>query len=80
MQKVIEVVKSPTRQTIRDPDDNPTPLGESTGTSTFGKNILPDELLNRTFLTEPQEDGQRFRAKVKQKIVEKDHPDDPESP
>ena len=78
--KVIEVVKTPSGQMIRDPDDNPTPLGKSAGTSTFGKNILPDDLLNRTFLTEPQEDGQRFRAKVKQKIVEKDHPDDPESP
>ena len=30
--------------------------------------IDPDELLNRTYLTEPDEQGQRFRAKIVQRI------------
>jgi len=78
--KVIEIVKSPKRQAIREPDDPLLPLGQSAGPLGFGKNIVPDDLLNRTFLTEPQDDGQRYRAKVKQKVVLRDHPNDPESP
>jgi hypothetical protein len=78
--KVIEVVKSPSRSVIHDPDKPASPVGESTGYSRFGKNIVPDDLLNRTFLTEPEHDGQRYRARVKQKIVEREHPSDPESP
>ena len=40
----------------------------------------PDALLNRTYLTDPDETGQRFRAKIVQKIIEGDekrelHPD-----
>ena len=36
--------------------------------------------INRTYLLDAQDDGQRFRAKVKQKIVERQHPNDPETP
>ena len=32
----------------------------------------PDDLITCTFLTEPDEHGQRFRAKIVQKIVEHD--------
>ena len=32
--------------------------------------MVPDSLLNRTYLTEPDESGQRFCAKIIQKIVE----------
>ena len=38
--------------------------------------IDPDELIRRTYLTEPDEKGQRFRAKVVRKIEE--HDDDVE--
>ena len=42
--------------------------------------INPDDILNRTYLTEPDEQGQRFRAKVVQKIIDherglEEHPD-----
>ena len=30
----------------------------------------PDTLVNRTYLTDPDEIGQRFRAKIVQKIIE----------
>ena len=33
-------------------------------------NFAPDNLINLTYLTAPDEDGQRFRAKIIQKIVE----------
>ena len=63
-----EIVKSP--ESIGE--------GESKRTSTFV--IEPQEILNRTYLTEPDEHGQRFRAKVVRKIEESDkalqeHPD-----
>jgi hypothetical protein len=32
--------------------------------------IRPEEIINRTYLTEPNEQGQRYRAKIVQKIVE----------
>ena len=32
--------------------------------------IRPDDLLHRTYFTEPDEHGQRFRAKIVQKIID----------
>jgi hypothetical protein len=42
--------------------------------------IAPDDLLTRTYLTEPDETGQRFRAKIVENIVSleeglEQHPD-----
>jgi len=42
--------------------------------------IAPDDLLTRMYLTEPDETGQRFRAKIVEKIVSleeglEQHPD-----
>ena len=54
---IIEVIKSPRSAE-----------GEPSKTSTI--NFAPDNLINRTYLTAPDEDGQRFRAKIIQKIVE----------
>ena len=34
------------------------------------KIIDPDELIHRTYLTDPDQDGQTFRAKIVQKIVD----------
>ena len=42
--------------------------GEPSKTSMI--NFAPDDLINRTYLTAPDEDRQRFRAKIIQKIVE----------
>ena len=54
---IVEVIKSPRSAE-----------GEPSKTSTI--NFAPDDLINRTYLTAPDEDGQRFRAKIIQKIVE----------
>jgi Reverse transcriptase (RNA-dependent DNA polymerase) len=65
---IMEVVKTPNRNVN----------GEFSGPSMYI--FEPDELINRTYLTDPDERGQRFRAKIVQKIIEtgktlQDHPD-----
>ena len=62
-----EIVRSPTRD-------------KSNGTKQHMSIIAPDDLLTRTYLTEPDETGQRFRAKIVEKIVSleeglEQHPD-----
>jgi len=62
-----EIVRSPTRD-------------KSNGTKQHMSIIAPDDLLTRTYLTEPDERGQRFRAKIVEKIVSleeglEQHPD-----
>ena len=37
------------------------------------KTINPDDLINRTYLMDPNENGERFRAKIVRKIVEREH-------
>ena len=42
--------------------------------------ISPDELVTRTYLTEPDNNGQRFRAKIVKRVVDlepglEEHPD-----
>jgi hypothetical protein len=54
---IVEFVKSP-RSTKGEPD--------RISMITF----KPDDLISRTYLTEPDENGQRFRAKIVRKIVE----------
>ena len=53
----VEVIKSPRSAE-----------GEPSKTLTI--NFAPNDLINCTYLTAPDEDGQRFRAKIIQKIVE----------
>ena len=36
------------------------------------KTFSPDDLIGRTFLKQPEEDGQRFRARIVRKIIEMD--------
>ena len=57
MKPVIEVVKSPQ-------DESGKPM------RTWMSNFSPDDLINRTYLTAPDETGQRFRAKITRKIIE----------
>ncbi|MEL6846675.1 MAG: hypothetical protein AAFP02_26005, partial [Bacteroidota bacterium] len=65
---IAEVVKSPPgRKPIYDftvaPDLEATNTGElAKGES--GKIIQPDDLINRTYLMDPEDNGERFRAKV----------------
>ena len=37
------------------------------------KVFKPDDLINRTYVTERDEEGQSFRAKIVEKIIERDH-------
>ena len=46
----------------------------------FAPNHLPDDYVGRSFLTQPTDDGERFRAKVKQKLVQVQDPGEKESP
>ena len=62
-----EIVRSPTRD-------------KSDGTKQHMSIIAHNDLLTRTYLTEPDETGQRFRAKIVEKIVSleeglEQHPD-----
>ena len=68
--KSIEIVKAPPRLPIDDSsaDEDSTPRREQT----FGKTFSAAELIDRTYLTEPDEKGQRFRAKIVEKIIERD--------
>jgi hypothetical protein len=64
---IVEVVKSPER-----------PLRQDGSTAMMV--IDPDDLINRTYLTQADDQGQRFRAKIVQKIIEREnevseHPD-----
>jgi len=54
---IVEVVKSPH-------DDKPPDLLRPMTV------LDPDDLINRTYLTDPDESGQRFRAKIVQKIID----------
>ena len=54
---ILEFVKSPR-----------SPEGEPSRTSMIY--FKPDDIINRTYLTVPDENGQRFRAKIVQKIVD----------
>jgi hypothetical protein len=50
------------------------------GTKRYMSTISPDELVTRTYLTEPDDNGQRFRAKIVKRIVDleqglEEHPD-----
>jgi len=62
-----EIVRSPVRTKADD-------------TKRYMSTISPDELVTRTYLTEPDNNGQRFRAKIVKRIVEleqglEEHPD-----
>jgi len=39
----------------------------------LSKVFSPDDLINRTYLTKPDEDGQKYRAKIVQKIIDRDN-------
>ena len=54
---ILEIVKSPRMSD-----------GEPSKTSMVY--FKPDDIINRTYLTDPDENGQRFRAKVVQKIID----------
>ena len=67
----IEVVKSPSRgsahgENSTDDDDTTHDFRTRIPPPTFD----PDNLIGRTYLMDPQENGERFRAKVVRKIVE----------
>ena len=55
---IVEIVKSPRHSTFSEPG--------RTSMITF----KPDDLINRTYLTQPDEDGQRFWAKIVQQIID----------
>ena len=57
----LEIVKSPTRTL---------PNGEiiTMPTQTFD----PDELIGRTYLQEVDDNGERYRAKITQKLIERE--------
>ena len=62
-----EIVRSPVRT-------------KADGTKRYMSTISPDELVTRTYLTEPDDNGQRFRAKIVKRIVDleqglEEHPD-----
>jgi len=50
------------------------------GTKRYMSTISPDKVVTRTYLTEPDDNGQRFRAKIVKRIVDleqgiEEHPD-----
>ena len=57
---ILEVVKSPR-----------SPEGEPSRTSMIY--FKPDDIINRTYLTKTDENGQRFRAKIVQKIIDNEN-------
>ena len=70
-----EFLKSPNRFSFDDHgvyiDGNGEPLG-----SVF-KTFTPDELLHRSYLTPIDEKGQRFRARILEKVFDPDEADGP---
>jgi len=52
-----EIVRSPVRT-------------KGDGTKRYMSTISPDELVTRTYLTEPDDNGRRFRAKIVKRIVD----------
>jgi len=80
-----DFVPTPSAPTINDVPTSPEILrsptrDKSNGTKRHMSIIAPNDLLTRTYLTEPDETGQRFRAKIVEKIVSleeglEQHPD-----
>ena len=62
--EIHEVVKSPPRSPLTQFQLNGTTLERN------AKFLDPDDLLNRTYLTSPDERGQRYRATITEKIVQ----------